>query len=104
MFWYPCAAEQSRAAIPSSMANVRAAQCLNPDCDNMKLSCGSEAYKSVLMKGSRAGETCNARHPKRLPQTVTRVAVDLMGIKRKQEPVNKLMESVFNNVCGNFQQ
>ena len=64
VFWLPCAAEQSRAAIPSSMANVRTAQCPNPDCDNMKLSRGSKACKSVLMKGSHAGATCNARHPK----------------------------------------
>ena len=86
------------------MANIRAARCPNPDCDNMKLSRGSKACKSVLMKGSRAGETCNARHPKKLPQTVTRVAVDLKGNNRQQGPVNKLVQSAFNKVCADFQQ
>ena len=84
VLWYPCAAEQSRATIPSSMANIRAAPCPNPDCDNMKLSRGSKACRSVLTKGSRAGELCKARHPKKLPQTATRVAVDLNCNNRKQ--------------------
>ena len=97
VFWYPCAAEQSRAAVHSSMVNIRAARCPNPDCDNMKLSRGSKACKSVLMKGSRVG---NARHPKKNSQTVTRVASDLEGNNRKQGPVNKLVQSAFNKVCA----
>ena len=104
MFWYPCVAEQSHAAIPSSMANVRAAQCPNPVCDNMKLKRASKGCKSVLTRGSRAGEVCNQRHPKNLSQPVTRAADDLLGNNRKQGPVHKLVESVINKVCAMLQQ
>ena len=91
-----CAAEQSRAANASSMANVKAAPCPNPDCDNMKLARGSKGCKAVLMRGLRAGEMCRERHPKKISQTVTREANDLLGNNRKQGPVHKLVESVSN--------